>query len=36
MKNIKQAVLKDILYLSLGNDDKLAVTEILLANSSVL
>ena len=36
MKNIKQEVLEAILSLSLGNGDKLAVTENLLSNSSVL
>ena len=36
MKNIKQADLEEILSLSLGNDNKSAVTENLLSNSSVL
>ena len=36
MKNIKRADLEAILSLSLGNDDKSAVTENLLSNSFVL
>ena len=35
MKNIKVALLEAILCLLLGNDDKSAVTENLLSNSSV-
>ena len=36
MKIIKRAVLEAVLSLSLGNDDKSAVTENLLSNLSVL